>query len=202
MGTTVKLPIYSVVALGSLLLSGCAEPSSSSAGAPTAAMQSMHTQLDPGSCKREIDKSDPNETPYFACPGVAGYTLNVRRVESGRRSIEIVDPSRRAFPLDYQEFVTRHMFTLGDKAEWRVAMQDGKQVPVALIVRVRAHEDENDPERETGTYLAVAKITPDQACVIAAIREGTRPEAEVQTAADKARDSACMPSLPPLGSAR
>lgn len=202
MGTTVKLSIYGVVVLGSLLLSGCAEQSSSSAGGSTAATRSVLTQLDAGSCRQEIDKSDPNETPYLACPGVAGYTLIVRRVESGRRSIEIVDPERRVFALNYQEFVTRHMFTLGDKAEWRIATQDGKQVPVALIVRVRAHEDDDDPERETSTYLAVAKIAPDQACVTSRIAEGTRPEADVQAAADAARNSACLPPLPPLGSAR
>lgn len=202
MGTTVKLPIYSVVALGSLLLSGCGERNSSSAGSPPAAIQSVHTGLDAASCKQEIDKSDPNETPYLACPGVAGYTLIVRRVGSGRRSIEVVDPAQRVFPLNYQEFVTRHMFTLGDKAEWRVATRDGKQVPVALIVRVRAHEDENDPENETGAYLAIAKIAPDQACVTGRKKEGAQPESEAQAAADKARDSDCVPSLPPLGSAQ
>lgn len=193
-----RLSVTGVVALSSLLLSGC----SARAGAPAVrsetGVQSVHTDLGVGSCKKEVDKSDPNETPYLLCPGVAGYALIVRRVDSGRKSIDVVDAAQRVLPLDYQEFITRHMSTLDDKAEWRVATKDGRQVPIALIVRVQAREDNDDPETVTSSYLAVAKIAPNEACITDRILEGTQSEAEVRSVADSAQQRQCAPPQPPM----
>lgn len=164
----------------------------------SASIESVETELDPGSCRKEIDKTDPNETPYMACPGVAGYSLMVRRVDSGRQSIDIVDPAQQVFPLSYQEFVTRSMSNLDGNAEWRVTTRDGKPVPIALIVRVQAHEDLDAPEKVTRSYLAVAKITPNDACVTDRIPEGTRSETELRSAADSAPERPCAPPQPPI----
>jgi len=179
-----------VAVLSPLVLVGC--PSSGGE-----AIASVETPLSADSCRREPDKNDPNETPYLVCPGVAGYTLIVRRVDAGRESIDVVDSAQRAQPLSYQEVVTRHMFTLGRTAEWRVATQDGKQTPIALIVRVQAREANDDPEKVTATYLAVAKITPQETCVTDRLREDT-PPADVHRAADAARDRPCAPLQPPM----
>lgn len=178
------------------LLSGCSVKNGGQETPVQAEIQSVYTDLGAASCKQEPDLSDPNETPYLRCPGVAGYSLIMRRVDSGRRSIDVVDAAQQAFPLDYQEFVTRHMFTLGDKAEWRVAVKDGSQVPVALIVRVRAQEDGDEPEKVTRSYFAVAKIEPGGACVTDRIPEDEQPEAEVRKTADSARERPCAPALP------
>jgi hypothetical protein len=163
------------------------------AAAPQAAARSVHTDLGAEACTRQVDTSDPNETPYLLCPGVAGYALIVRRVEAGRRSIDVVDPAKRVLPLRYDEVVTPHMSTLDGKAEWRVVTRDGKQVPIALIVRVQAREDIGEPEKVTRSFLAVAKITPRQACVTDAIAEGTRSPAEIRRAADSAQGRPCAP---------
>jgi hypothetical protein len=187
-----------VVASIVLFLSGCSPRHGDQAADATPSIQSVYTELDGGACKTAVDKSDPNETPYLACPGVGGYSLIVRRVDSGRKSIDVVDPAQQVLPLHYQEFVTRHMSTLGDKAEWRVANKAGGQVPVSLIVRVHAREDDKDPEHVTRTYIAVAKITPNEACVTERIPEGTRPEAEVRSASDTAPDRQCAPAQPPM----
>jgi hypothetical protein len=181
-----------------LLLCGCSMTDGDAAARPKAELQSVYTDLGGASCRKKIDKTDPNETRYLACPGVGGYTLNVRRVDAGRRSIDIVDPAQRAFPLNYQEFVTRHMFTLDGQAEWRVLTKDGRQAPVALIVRVLAHEDNDNPEKVTRTYLTVAKITADGACVTDRIPESTRSEAEVRSTADSAQMRPCAPPRPPM----
>ena len=74
----------------------------------------------------------------------------------------------------------------------------GKQVPVALIVRVQAREDADNPEKVTRTYLAIAKIMPGQACVTDRIAEGTRSQAEVYRVADSAQARPCASPLPPL----
>lgn len=191
-----RLSITGVVALSSLLLSGCPAKDGDPAVRSKAVIQSVHTDLGAGSCKKEADKNDPNETPYLLCPGVAGYALIVRRVDSGRQSIDVVDAAQRVLPLNYQEFVTRHMSTLDGKAEWRVATRDGKQIPIALIVRVQAREDNDNPEKVTRSYLAVAKITPKEACVTDRIPEGTQSEAEVRSAADSAQERQCAPPQP------
>ena len=194
--TIVRLSILGMVALSLLFLSGCSATDGDLAVRSKAAIESIHTDLGGGSCRKEIDKNDPNETPYLVCPGVAGYTLIVRRVDAGRQSIDVVDLAQRVFPLDYHEFVTRHMSTLDGKAEWRVATKDGKRVPIALIVRVQAREDNDNPEKVTRSYFAVAKVTPNEVCVTDRIPEGVQSEAEVHRAADSAQERQCAPAQP------
>jgi hypothetical protein len=190
--------ILGLVTFGSLLLSGCSAQQSPRAISPKSDIQSVYTGLNVESCKKEADKTDPNETPYLVCPGAAGYSVIVRRVDAGRKSIDVVDTARRAFPLNYQEFVTRHMFTLDDKAEWRVASREGTQAPLALISRVRAQEDNDNPEKVTRTYIAVAKITPAETCVTDVVPEGSKSDAEVRSLADSAPERRCAAPQPPM----
>lgn len=193
-----RLSIVVVIASSSLLLSACSAQKGASPVSSKTEIVSVQTGLDAQSCKKVPDKDDPNETPYLVCPGVAGYTLVVRRVDAGRKSIEVVDAAQRTHPLNYHEFVTRHMFTLDDKAEWRVTTTDGKQVPIALTVQVRAREDNKNPEKVTGSYTAVAKISPNETCVTDIILEGTKSDAEVRRVADSAQERPCAPPQPPM----
>ncbi len=158
--------------------------------------ESVNTSLEAASCTKTIDKSDPDETPYLSCPGVAGYTLNVRRVESGRISIDVVTADHHTFPLRYEDVVTRSMSNLADKVEWRVAARNAKQEPIALIVPVQAHEELDNPSKVSHTYLAIAKITADAVCVTDRIAEGARTMAELQSLADSSPSRPCLPDLP------
>lgn len=196
-----------LLALGALILIACGHDERSTPPAPpapsppppaTGAVESVYTDLGRAACREEVDTSDPNETRYLVCPGVLGHSLIQRRVESGRVSIEVVDPDRNVRPLDYHEVVTRHMMALGDRAEWRVATEGGPRVPIALIVPVEAHEDLDEPERVTRTYLAVAKLTATEACVTDAIPDGPGAEARARSAADTARERPCASPRPPL----
>jgi len=182
----------------SILLSGCLGALGNTSAQSKPAIESIYTALDSKSCRKKIDKNDPNETPYQVCPGVAGYTLIVRLVEAGRQSIDVVNSAQRVFPLDFQEVVTRHMSNLEGKAEWRVTRKNGKQVPIALIVRVQVREDNDNPEKVTGSYFAVAKITRNKVCVTDRILAGTQSEAEVRSAADSAQQRQCAPALPEI----
>lgn len=191
-----RLSIVGVVTLSLLPLSGISATDGDPAVRSKAAIKSMYTDLGAESCRKEFDKNDPNETPYQVCPGVAGYALIVRSVDAGRQSIDVVDSAQRVFPLDFHEFVTRHMSNLDGKAEWRVATKDGREVPIALIVRVQAREDNDNPEKVTRSYFAVAKVTPNEACVTDRITEGTQSEAERYSAADSAQERQCAPAQP------
>lgn len=176
------------------MLAGCA---GREGGKPT--LESVYTDLRDGACVKEIDKTDPNETPYLRCPGAAGYSLIVRLVDSGRESIEVVDAANRIHALNFHEFVTRSMSNLEGKAEWRVETRDGKQTPIALIARVQAREDSGDPEKVTQSYLAVAKITADEVCVTDRIAESGEQLTEARHAADSAGTRPCAPAQPPAG---
>lgn len=198
-GTNVRRLIPGLAMTGVLIAGACSraerDPSArdSSAG-PAPAIASVYTSLRDSSCTREVDKDDPDETPYFACAGTAGYSLIVRRVDAGRRSVDVVDAAKRVFPLDFPQSVTPHMSALGARAEWRVATEAGASVPIALIVPLESHENADDPAIVTHTWLAVAKIAPDTACVVDRIRQGERSEAEVRMVADSARARPCVPA--------
>lgn len=158
--------------------------------------QSVYTGLDVASCKQAIDKSHPDEIAYLLCPGVGGYTLNVRRVEAGRLSIDVLDAANHRFSLHYESVVTHVMSSLDGKAEWRVVRQNGKATPIALIVAVNVREDEDDPAKVTRTYVSISKITAAEVCVTDRVVKGTKTEAEVHALADSALTRRCAPPLP------
>ena len=180
-----------------LLMIGCAAACQTGAGAaPGSDSDSIYTTLHWSSCKKIPDQSHTDVPFYILCPGVADYRLQIRLVESGRLSINVVNPAKRVFPLHYDDFITRRMDALDDKAEWRVHREGEKVVPVALIVRIFAHEDLENPEKVTRIYWAVAKIGSQTVCVTDRIREGSKTAAEVRALADSAGERSCAAPLP------
>jgi hypothetical protein len=123
------------------------------------------------------------------CPGVAGYTLLVED-DDARMSITVVTPNGEQHPLDLWQVVTTAFSTLGEKAEWRVKRQNGDFVPIALIVRVNANES-GDPDVTT-SYLAVAKVTPQAACVTDRIAPSADMNLQARGAADAAAEKPCL----------
>lgn len=184
---------FGAALLGALYFYGCGGPHTPEA---KHAIHSESTGLQPETCQQKPDPADPNNTPYLACPGVAGYTLHVRKVESGRTSLDVVDPGGTPRPLNLQDTVTRHMANLTGQAEWRVATT-GPPSPIALILRIQAREDDEDPGKVTHTYVAVAKIADGTACVTDRLTEGTRSTDELRATADTARQRPCVSPLPP-----
>ncbi|MBL8212855.1 MAG: hypothetical protein JNK87_19225 [Bryobacterales bacterium] len=170
-----------------LLLTACAAKQE----APTPAATFQRTSLAESNCRKASDPGDPNDTPYLICPGVAGYTLHVRSVESGRSSIDIVDPAGKATPLNYHQTITTAMFAIGNDAEWR--MEAG--TPIALITSIQAHEDLTEPGKVTNSYSAIAKITTQQVCVTDKLPQQAPSEASIARAADNAPNRPCLPTL-------
>lgn len=193
-----RIQLFGAAVVGALCLCGCAGPRGSDAAPGRAALHSEYSGLQGEACQQKVERNEPNDTPYLACPGIGGYALHVRKVESGRVSIDIVDPGGQARPLNLQDTVTRHMANLTGQAEWRVTTTGGGAPrPVALIVNVQAREDDEDPEKVTHTYLTVAKITADSACVTDRFLEGVQSMDEVRAAAGTAAQRPCVPALPP-----
>ncbi len=194
-----RLNDYAVLLIllpGLTFLSACGDRSD----AVNAQVESMLTDIGPDSCTEQIDEDDPNDTTYQLCPGVSGYSLMLRHVGSGRQSIDVRTPDGVDFPLDYDVYVTRYMLHLDTRAEWRLIEKSGAKIPVALIVRVYAHENEDEPQDVTETYIAVAKIAPGEICVIGRIAEAPQYESKVQDAVNAALTSQCLEPRPQIAS--
>ena len=155
--------------------------------AQAGATDSIYTQLNGAKCK--TTKSG-QEYIVQSCPGVGGYKLLVSE-DDARMSVTIVDPRGKEHPLEYWNVISSGFSSLGDKAEWRVKKQRGKVNPFALIVRVNASENPEDSSKKT-SYLAVAKITPQQTCVTDKIAPSATANEEARRAADASSGKPCL----------
>jgi hypothetical protein len=149
--------------------------------------ESVYTELTEAKCKT-IKTGE--EFAVRSCPGVGGYKL-LAADDDARGSITVVDPRGKEHPLNYWHVITPAFSYLGDKAEWRVVKKNGKITPVALIVRVNASENQEDPNKKS-SYLAVAKITPQQVCVTDKIAPGATANEEARRAADASSSKPCL----------
>ncbi|MEW6130355.1 MAG: hypothetical protein AB1757_25190 [Acidobacteriota bacterium] len=150
---------------------------------------SVYTSLEEKSCKTiRLDRE--SESSVQSCPGIAGYKLLVEEGDL-RSSVTVIAPDGKKHELDYWTVVTSAFSSLGAKAEWRAVKKAGKAVPIALIVRVNASEDPDNPNKIT-SYLAVAKITRDKICVTDKIKPGATQNAEARRAADSSATRKCL----------
>jgi hypothetical protein len=167
----------------------------SSQGLASTAFFSIHTNLSGSSCQLlEVQKEDARSERL--CPGPQGYRLVVIDSDD-RESITVLSPEGKKFDLDFWDIVTRNFSSVGVKAEWRLIRQEDKSIPIALIVPVRAQKNYEDNSESTKdvSYLVIAKILDDQACVVAKIKSGPKATQEAQNAADHAAEMPCMKPL-------
>jgi hypothetical protein len=116
------------------------------------------------------------------CPGIGSYGLDVL-VDDDRMSITVVTPERQEKPLDYWDVVTGKFSHLGAQAEWLLL----DKTPVALIVRVV------EGGESKAAYLAVAKLTPSDVCVVASVRADKKGANDIARAAgEKAAAAPCL----------
>lgn len=133
---------------------------------PAQAATSLYSELHGKNCKTvETDKGSGASTRL--CRGVAGYHLLVHEANA-QTSIDIVTPKNAVWPLEYWEVVTPGLASVGRLAEWRMEVRNGKQVPVALLVRLDTAGAETQGPRIAGGggILTAARIDRDGACVV------------------------------------
>lgn len=155
------------------------------------ANRSTYTNLGAKSCR--TIKADPSEAGSYVgvCPGVGGYKLQVEEGDL-RQNIQVITPAGEKHSLDLWTVVGSNFSSLGEKAEWRVRTQRGKDVPVALIVRYNLSSPEDSTK--ITSYLAVAKITASKTCVTDKIAPGAGANVAARAAADKSADKPCLES--------
>jgi hypothetical protein len=152
-------------------------------------VESAYTDLAASKCRTlEVDKETGSSTQR--CPGISGYKLLVHDDDS-RQSITVVDPTGKKHDLEFWHVVTTGFSTLGQKAEWRATRKSGKLSPIAVIVRVNASENPEQPKRIT-SYLAVTKLGGDQICVTHKIAAGANANTEARRLADAAQAAPCL----------
>lgn len=151
----------------------------------SAQTRSVYTTLDADRCRTTEQNLDEGWISQ-RCPGTAGYALDVSEGDL-RQTVDVVAPGGAVFPLDLGGTVSSAFSAVGPRAEWRLAGQR----PVALIVRLGANEDVEHPER-TVSRLAVARVSPRGACVVAVVQPAADMNAQARRLADRA---ALMPCL-------
>jgi hypothetical protein len=150
--------------------------------------QSVYTSLEVKQC-RTIKGSDAGDYEG-RCRGAAGYALVL--VEGDlRQNITVVTPKGAKHSLELWDVVSGGFSSVGPKAEWRMARQNGKLTPVALIIRYNANEDPEQPQK-VNSYLAVTKITSAEICVTDKISPGPKANEEARRAADTAATKPCL----------
>ena len=152
--------------------------------------QSVYTSLGVKQC-RTIKSAEAGDDGYEGrCRGVAGYTLLLSEGDL-RQNITVITPKGAKHSLELWDVISGGFSSVGPKAEWRMAMQNGKLSPVALIVRYNANEDVDAPNKQN-SYLAVSKITPTEICVTDKILPGPNANEDARRAADTAATKPCL----------
>ena len=147
-------------------------------------IKSVYTDIDDTKCKTLELTEDEGGSYKGECKGTAGYKLHVIEGDL-RQTVNIVTPNKAIHELKFWEHFSAFS-AVGPRAEWRV--KNGK--PVALIVRLNVSENPEDSSKTT-SYLIVAKITPDFACVTEMIKPSRTQNVDARKAADKAANIAC-----------
>jgi hypothetical protein len=151
---------------------------------------SVYTPLAEKQCKT-IKGPDPQTNDYEGrCRGVAGYTLIVTEGDL-RQNVTVVTPVGTKYSLELWDVISGGFSSVGAKAEWRMANQNGKPAPVALIIRYNANDDAESPNKQS-SYLAVTKITANEICVTDKIMPGPKANEDARAAADAAANKPCL----------
>jgi len=155
-----------------------------------AKISSIYTDLNGAGCQT-VESNQETDSLVLNCPGVGGYHLLVANDDS-RMSVSIVSPGNEVHELDYWNVITKAFSNLGSKAEWRLVQRDGKVVPIALIVRVNAYEQEDLEHPQKRSYLAVSKITDNEICVTDKIEPDANANEKARQAADISSAKNCV----------
>ena len=152
--------------------------------------KSVYTPLAEKQC-RKLKSAEAGDEGYEGrCRGVGGYVLLLSEGDL-RQNITVITPKGAKHSLELWDVISGGFSSVGPKAEWRMSTRNGKQTPVALIVRYNASENPDQPDRLT-SYLAVSKITATEICVTDKILPGPTANEDARRAADTANTKPCL----------
>lgn len=141
---------------------GPAQPEPAPAQPSTADRASRYTSLK--GCK-VVDDGGGEDWSVSRCEGPGGYGLQVNYFDA-RDSLSLLRDGRVAAELKLWLRGGGGFNSIGDTVEWRGAMQAGRFVPRALIVRNHVFRDPGQPDRSTGVLEV---IDLDRGCLIGSL---------------------------------
>ena len=151
---------------------------------------SVYTSLEAKQC-RTIKIATTGAGDYEGrCRGVSGYSLVLLEGDL-RQNVVVVTPKSAKHSLDLWDVISGGFSYVGSKAEWRVARQNAKVSPVALILRYNVAKDAEHPDKKS-SYLVVSKITASEICVTDKISRGPKANDAARRAADNAATKPCL----------
>jgi len=150
-------------------------------------VRSNHTDLSGKGCSPI--KSISEVSSEWTCPGIPGYKLLIQS-DDDRDSVTVITPDGKQHPLNFSKTISKGAFaSLGLKAEWRVINRSGKDVPIALIVRVDTQTADNDKRT---SYLAVSKISAQGICVTDRVAPTINANEKARSLADASTGKPCL----------
>lgn len=154
------------------------------------------TQYTPTKGKTCVTVSTQRETgdTVKRCPGIAGYSLLIIDSDD-RASISIVTDKKTTLPLDFWEIVTPTFSTLGPQVAWKLESIRGRSKPVAMVVRVNTVDQADVAAPRPISFIVVARIGIDTACVIGKIPAERANAEQAAQALVNARDQECLPQI-------
>jgi hypothetical protein len=152
-------------------------------------IQSVYTDLKGNQCKT-LERDD-EAAGYLLeqCPGVGRFRLQIVSGDD-RQTVTVVKPNGSKHELNLGQVGGGGFSYIGEKAEWRVKRENGRIVPVALIVRLNVSTNPLDSSKTT-SYLTVSKITPQKICLVEAIEPKPNANEAARVAADSSASMAC-----------
>ena len=180
MSTTPAASVKGIFIKALLIVLGCLVTAAAQSN------RSVYTPLGDKQC-RVIKSAEAGDDGYEArCRGTGGYSLLLSEGDL-RQNITVITPKGAKHSLELWDVVSGGFSSVGPKAEWRIA----KSVPVALILRYNASEDPEKPDKRT-SYLAVAKITATEICVVEKISPGPTANEDARRSADASSTKLCL----------
>lgn len=153
----------------------------------SSSVKSIHTELSGKGCTPI--KSTSEVSSEWTCPGIPGYKLQIQS-DDDRDSVNVITPDGKGHPLNFSKTISKGAFaSLGPKAEWRVVSRNGKDVPIALIVRVDLQTADSDKRT---SYLAVSRITAQSICVTDRVNPGVNANGTARSLADSSVSKPCL----------
>lgn len=146
---------------------------------------SHYTSLKHKDC---INLDDGHEYSVEQCPAFDAY--EVRLIFADLRQSLTLAKNGQEYPLDFYTTVSGGFSTMGDVLEWRFQKTDKAPKLRALITRFSV-EDQPDSDKAT-SYLVVAKVTPDEVCVVGKIPPVKKQNEKARIMADKADTLSCI----------
>ncbi len=156
----------------------------------------LQTSVEDKDCKAEVDRSDPNESTYFVCKGLGGYSVISRRVDSGKGDFDIATPESKKIILNFQYVVTKSMFAVSNKIDWLVSDKNEKKVE-AMVTQVHVHDNLKKPEKITHSLFVIVKFTPKEICISDKIKVNAESSKNLYNLVKKAILKPCLDPLKP-----